>query len=406
MGVAGPNAPTETNARRTVWLLAACQALLLTNGVTLIAVSALAGQMLAGNKAFATLPATAYVLGAWFSTVPASLFMKRVGRRTGFLVGCAFGIAGALVASLGMAMGSLAVLCAGTFVFGIYNAFGQYYRFAAADAAPRDFKAKAISFVLAGGLVGGIVGPAVSQWTRGLVQPAYLATYASLAFFSLVAMAILSRLAIPKVEESTAEGPTRSLAQIAAQPTFIVAATCAAFGYATMTLLMTATPLAMGFCGHPYGAAANVISAHVIGMFAPSFFTGSLIKRFGVLTVMAVGVLLLFACIAVALSGQAIPHFWGALVLLGVGWNFTYIGGSTLLTEAYRPSERAKAQGANEMIVFTVQAIAAFSSGVLVNVRGWEMLNYIAIPMVVIPALAIAWLGMKRGFGPPRATAA
>lgn len=380
------------SARRDVWLLSACQALLLTNAVTLIAVSALAGQLLASNKALATLPATFYVLGSWASTVPASLWMKRVGRRSGFLTGAGFGLVASIVTSGAMGVGSLAMLCAGTFLFGIYNAFGQYYRFAAADASPADFKAKAISYVLAGGLVGGIVGPALSRWTRELMQPTFMATYASLAVFTLISMAVLSRLKIPAIASDAAQGDVRPMSVIAAQPTFIVAATVAAFGYATMTLLMTATPLAMGFCGHPYGAAATVISSHVIGMFAPSFITGSLIRRFGVLAVMAAGVALLFGCIAIALSGQAIPHFWWALVLLGIGWNFTYVGGSTLLTEAYRPSERAKAQGANEMIVFTVQAVAAFSSGVLVNARGWDTLNYVAIPMVSTCALALAWL--------------
>ena len=383
-------------AHRTVWLLSACQALLLTTGVTLIAVSALAGYMLAEHKAFATLPATAYVLGSWVSTIPASLYMKRVGRRAGFITGGVCGAAASGVASLGMAMGSLAVLCLGTFIFGIYNAFGQYYRFAAADAAPADFKAKAIAYVLAGGLVGGIVGPSVSQWTRELVQPTYLATFASLSLVSLAAIAILSRLSIASHSESAAEGPQRPLAEIAAQPVFIVAVAVAAFGYATMTLLMTATPLAMGLCGHPYSAAASVISAHVIGMFAPSFVTGSLIKRFGVLAIMAAGVAILFVCIAIGLSGQAIAHFSFALVLLGIGWNFCYIGGSTLLTRAYRPSERAKVQGANEMAVFTVQAVASFSSGVLVNTRGWDTLNYVAIPMVATCAIAIAWLAAKR----------
>lgn len=387
---------THPASHKAVWLLAACQALLLTNGVTLIAVTALAGHMLAENKALATVPATCYVLGSWFSTMPASFWMKRVGRRGGFLTGCAFGLAGSAVTTFAMSAGSLVVLCAGTFLFGIYNAFGQYYRFAAADAAPADFKAKAISYVLAGGLVGGIVGPAVSQWTRGLAEPMYVATFASLAVFSLLGMAILSQLQIPESSESDAAGPARPLSEIAAQPVFIVAATVAAFGYATMTLLMTATPLAMGFCGHPYSAAATVISAHVIGMFAPSFVTGSLIKRFGLLAVMGAGVAILFACIAIGLSGQAVAHFWWALVLLGIGWNFTYIGGSTLLTQAYRPSEKAKVQGVNEMIVFTVQALAAFSSGVLVNARGWDMLNYVAIFMVAVCAASLAWLAVKR----------
>lgn len=384
------------DARAAVWLLSACQALLLTNGVTLIAVNALAGHMLAEDKSLATLPATAYVLGSWFSTVPASMWMKKVGRRSGFLTGGVFGIAGAAVAAAAMAGGSLLALCAGTFLFGIYNAFGQYYRFAAADAAPVDFKAKAVSFVLAGGLVGGIVGPTVSRWTRDLGEPRYMATYASLALFSLAAMAILSRLSLPPTAESANDGPARPLGEIARQPVFLVAATVAAFGFATMTLLMTATPLAMGFCGHPYSAAATVISSHVVAMFAPSFVTGSLIKRHGVLAIMGAGVLLLALCIAIGLSGQAVAHFWWALVLLGVGWNFTYIGGTTLLTEAYRPSERAKAQGANEMIVFTVQALAAFFSGLLVNSRGWDILNYVAMPMVGICGIALLWLAYLR----------
>jgi MFS family permease len=233
------NVTDDTAAsRRTVWLLSACQALLLTNGVTLIAVSALAGYMLAENKALATLPTTAYVLGSWFSTIPASLWMKRVGRRRGFMTGAGIGVLASLIASGGMAASSLPILCVGTFLFGVYNAFGGYYRFAAADAVPADFKAKAISYVLAGGLVGGIVGPSVSRWTRELAQPTYLATFASLALFSLAAIAILSRLSIPQTTSNDSDaGSARSVREIAAQPVFIVAALVAAFGYATMTLL-------------------------------------------------------------------------------------------------------------------------------------------------------------------------
>ena len=384
------------SSRRTVVLLAGCQALLLTNAVTLIAITALAGYALASNKALATLPSALYVVGSAAATLPASFWMRRVGRRAGFLTGGTFGLVGAAVATLAMAMGSFAILCAGTFLLGIYNAFGQYYRFAAADAAPADFKAKAISYVLAGGLVGGIVGPEMSKVTRDLVQPAYTASYASLFVYALVAMAIISRLSVGRAAEQAAQGAARPLREIARQPVFIVAVLVAALGYATMNLLMTATPLAMGFCGHPYSAAASVISAHVIAMFAPSFVTGSLIKRFGVLPVMMAGVLLLLACIGVGLSGQLIAHFWSALVLLGLGWNFTYIGGTTLLTEAYRPSEKAKAQGANEISVFTLQAISAFSSGVLVNTRGWDVLNYVSLPLVLAAGAAIAWLWATR----------
>jgi MFS family permease len=384
------------STKRNVLLLAGCQALLLTNAVTLISVSALAGYSLTEYKVLATLPSASYVVGSAISTVPASLWMKRVGRRNGFLTGGVFGLAGSLLAALAMSMSSFALLCAGTLLLGVYNAFGQYYRFAAADAATPDFKAKAISFVLAGGLVGGIVGPEVSKHTIGLAQPTYVATYASLFVFCLLAMAIISRLAIPAPKDDGASGVARPLREIVSQPTFIVAALVAAFGYATMNLLMTATPLAMGFCGHPYAAAASVISAHVVAMFAPSFFTGSLIKRFGVLQVMGAGVAILLACIGVGLSGQQVAHFWWSLVLLGLGWNFTYIGGTALLTEAYRPAERAKAQGANEITIFTVQALSAFSSGVLVNARGWDTLNYVALPLVGIAGASLVWLAVRR----------
>ena len=384
-----------TLEHRNVFLLACCQALLLVHAVTLISISALAGYALADNKALATLPATTYVIGAAIATFPASLWMKRVGRRGGFLTGAAFGLAGATLASYAVWSASLALLCAGTMLMGVYNAYGQYYRFAAADAASADFKSKAISYVLAGGLVGGIVGPQLSTHTRGLWQPDYSASFASLFVFCLFAMGIIALLRIPNATQSVSHEPARPLAEIVKQPVFVVAATVAALGYAVMNLLMTATPLAMGFCGHPYSAAASVIAAHVVAMFAPSFFTGSLIKRFGVLRVMAAGVAAQLVCVAVGLSGQLIANFWWALALLGVGWNFMYIGGTTLLTEAYRPAEKAKAQGFNEITIFTVQALSAFSSGVLVNTRGWDVLNYVALPLILAAGASLAWLAAK-----------
>ena len=386
---------------RNVFILACAQALLLTCGVTLISINALAGFMLAEHKVFATLPNAAYVVGSALSTYPASHWMKRVGRRGGFLTGATFCLVGGAICATAMALGSLALLCVGALTLGVYNAFGQYHRFAAADAAEPSFKAKAISYVLAGGLVGGIVGPEISKHTRELAAVPYLASYASLCVYAIVSMAVVSRLRMPPPAADAATHGGRPLGELLRQPTFMVAAGVAALGYATMNLLMTATPLAMGFCGHPYDAAASVIAAHVVAMFAPSFFTGSLIKRFGVLRIMGCGVAILFACIAVALSGQQVRHFWWALVLLGLGWNFTYIGGSTLLTEAYRPEERARAQGANEFAIFTVQAISAFSSGVLVNSRGWDTLNYVAVPMVAVCAAALAWLAMQRRAAQP-----
>lgn len=384
------------HARRNVFLLACCQALLLTNAVTLIAISALAGYSLVDAKVLATLPATTYVLGGWAAAFPASLWMKRVGRRGGFLTGGAFGLAGSVLAAFAMSASSFALLCAGTFLLGIYNAFGQYYRFAAADAAPPDFKAKAISLVLAGGLVGGIIGPELSKYTIDLMQPRFMAAYASLFGFCLLAMAIVSFLAIPAPKDEGSHAGARPLSEIVRQPVFIVAAACAGLGYGVMTLLMTATPLAMGFCGHPYGAAAGVIAAHVVAMFAPSFFTGSLIQRFGVLNVILAGVLIELACVLVAISGERVANFWWALVLLGIGWNFTYVGGTTLLTEAYRPAEKAKTQGLNEIIIFSVQALASLSSGVLVNAAGWTTLNYFSVPLLAAAGSATVWLMLRR----------
>jgi MFS family permease len=383
-------------SRRAVLLLASCQALLLTNAVTLIAVASLAGYILAENKALATMPSTLYVIGVAITAFPASMWMKRVGRRNGFLTGASLGLAGAIIATFAIATGSFAMLCAGMMLLGAYNAFGQYYRFAAADASPPEFKPKAISYVLAGGLVGGIVGPEVSRHTRGLMQPEYLATFASLIFFCLAAMAIMSFLRIPPTADSVSQEPTRSMREIARQPAFIVAVSVAALGYAVMNLLMTATPLAMSFCGHPYDAAAGVISSHVIAMFAPSFFTGSLIKRFGVQRVMLAGVVSMLVCVGAALAGQQVANFWWALVLLGLGWNFMYIGGSTLLTEAYRPSEKAKVQGVNEITIFGVQAISSFSAGVLVNTTGWTVLNYVAIPLILCAGASCLWLYAAR----------
>jgi len=384
------------HARRNVFLLACCQALLFTNNVTLISLNGLAGFALADNKALATLPVTGYVIGAALSTFPASLWMKKVGRRNGFLTGTLFGLAGGAIATLGIFLSSFWTLVFGTLVLGTYNAFGQYYRFAAADSTPVHWKAKAISLVMAGGLVGGIIGPEMSKHTRDLVQPTFLASYASLLGFCLVTMAILSALRIPDPKAEEAHGATRPLKEIMAQPVFIVAVVVGALGYGVMNLLMTSTPLAMGFCGHPYAAAASVISAHVIAMFGPSFFTGSLIQRFGVLNVMMAGVAAMFACVAIALSGQLVTHFWWSLVLLGVGWNFMYVGGTTLLTEAYRPAEKAKTQGANEILVFCTTATSSFASGVLVNAAGWNTLNYVALPFLVIAGAAALWLAVQR----------
>lgn len=381
---------------RNVALLSAAQALLFTNNVTLIALNGLVGYQLAADKSFATLPVTTQVIGSAIFALPASQLMQRIGRRAGFLLGTLCGLIGGAIATFGVYIRSMALLCLGTFILGIYVAFGQFYRFAAADSAPPDFKAQAISLVVAGGLVGGIVGPALSKWTRHLAGIEFLASYASLMVFCLLTAALLSQLRINEAGVVTSGAPARRLSEIAAQPVFMVAVISSAIGYGVMNLLMTATPLAMGVCGYPYNDAANVISAHVVAMFAPSFFTGALIRRFGVLRIMLSGVALMCVCLGVSLSGVSVANFWWSLVLLGLGWNFMFVGGSTLLTECYQPSEKARAQGLHDLLVFCTTATSSFASGLLLKANGWAILNYVAMPFLCIAVIAIGWLVMRR----------
>jgi MFS family permease len=384
------------STHRNVGLLAACQALLMSNNATLIAINGLAGLALAPATALATLPVTCWVAGGALATMPASLHMKRVGRQRGMTMGMLWGVVGALICAGAVWLQSFWLLCFGTLVFGVYNAYGQYYRFAAADVAGPEFRSTAISLVLAGGLVGGILGPTTSRATVDLLVPRFTGAYLALIAFSVLTIVILRFIRIPTPDARVQVAKGRPLAEIAAQPKFIVAVLSGAIGYGVMNFLMTSTPIAMGVCGHPYSDAAFVISSHVIGMFAPSFVTGGLIKRIGVLPVMFAGALLNFAAIGIALSGISVAQFWWSLVLLGVGWNFLYVGGTTLLTETYRPEEMAKAQGANEQAIFIVMAISSFTSGLTVTQAGWERVNLYALPLVALVAIAIGWFALTQ----------
>src|ERR1041385_2862564 len=384
------------STRRNVGLLAACQALLFTNNSTLIAINGLAGLALAPKAALATLPVTCWVAGGALATMPASLHMKRVGRRRGLMSGTLWGIAGALICGTAIYLQLFWLLCLGTLVWGVYNAYGQYYRFAAADAVAAAHRPMAISLVLAGGLVGGIAGPALSRWTIDLGARKFMGAYLTLIVVALGAMALLRFVRIPTPSGAERAASGRPLAEIAAQPKFIIAVLSAAISYGVMNFLMTSTPIAMQICGHAYGASAFVISSPVIGMFAPSFLTGGLIRRFGAIRVMLAGAALNLLTVGVALNGITVAHFWWALFLLGVGWNFLYTGATTLLTETYRPEERAKAQGANDQVIFLVMLVSSFTSGATITTAGWARVNLFALVLVAIVTVALVWFASRQ----------
>jgi len=382
---------------RNVLVLSATQSTLQITGVTMIAVTGLAGYALADNKSFATVPLTCYVFGSALTTIPASFLMKWIGRRAGFQTGTALGMIGGAICTLAMYFANFYMLCAGMMVMGMYTAFGKYYRFAAADAASESFRAKAISFTLAGGILGGIIGPEMAIRSKDLfADHMYMGSYLSLIAVCFLAMLILTRLDIPQLSETERKDPGRPLGVIMRQPVFIVAALSSMLSYGIMNLMMTSTPLAMRAHDHHFNDAALVLEWHIIGMYGPSFFTGSLIQRFGVLKVILAGVALLFVCIGAALAGTEFSNFWLAMFLLGVGWNFMFVGGSALLTECYTPSERAKTQAANDFMVFATMAISSMSSGLLLNKSGWQAVNLGSIPFLALATAATLWLMWKR----------
>ncbi|HEX5392450.1 MAG TPA: MFS transporter [Rhodocyclaceae bacterium] len=382
--------------RWNVALLALGQGLLLINGVTMIAVSGLVGLALAGNRQLATLPVTFAVIGTALTTIPAAYFMKHQGRRWGFMLGATLGITSALTCALAVYERQFWLLCLGTLIGGMYNAIGQQYRFAAADVADMSWRPRAISLTLAGGILGGVLGPELSKHTRGLMEPAFLASYLTLAVIGVIALILSSRLHVPPLSAQAQHAPGRPLREIARQPAYLTALLAAACGYGVMNLLMTATPLAMDICSHPFASVAFILEWHVIGMFAPSFVTGSLIKRFGVGPMLLTGAAAMFACIGVAISGVSLMHFWWALTLLGVGWNFLFLTGTALLTETYRPEEKAKAQGFNDFVVFTVQGVTSLASGATISAAGWSSLNLMALPLVALTAIATMWWWMSQ----------
>ncbi len=382
---------------RNLWLLALAQGLFLTNNVVFIGINGLVGLTLAPVGWMATLPVTGYVVGGALSTGLVAQSQMRWGRRTSFQLGLLMAFISALLCAWASVIGSFWLLVVATVLAGYYSANGQLYRFAAAEVADKTAKEKAVSLVLAGGLLGAVVGPNLAAYTRNLTSTPFTGAYLTLAVAALLSMVVMAQMQFPPVPKRTSNSATgRPMSEIWRQPVFVVATLGAALGYAVMNLLMAATPLAMQVCGMSFENIAWVLEWHVLGMFAPGFFTGHLIKRFGVLRIMGVGVLLNLVCIAVALNGEDLTHFTVALFVLGVGWNFLFTGSTTLSLEAYTPAEKDKAQGAINFFTFLLMALSSFASGALINTQGWTWLNIGAAVPVVITGAGLWWLSLQR----------
>ena len=414
-----PNAPlhpkaTESSmrmnddvlARRNVRVLVAAQALLGAQMPVVFTIGGLAGQTLAPNPCLATLPISAVVVGSMLSATPLSMLMQRYGRRTGFVTGAVGGVAGAALAALALTLGSFWLFIFGSLLTGIYMSAQNFYRFAAADTASAAYRPKAISAVMAGGLLAAILGPQLVTVTANAMVIPFLGTYAAIAVLNILGTFVFLGLKIPR-PASPAEGAPlgRTRLELLRTPAIAVAVICATVSYALMNLVMTSTPLAVIGCGFQTADAANIVTIHVLAMYAPAFVTGHLIARFGSAPVVGLGLLVLAGSGAVALSGVELEKFYAALFLLGMGWNFGFIGATTMLTELHTPAEQGRMQGLNDVIVFSGVTVASLTSGGLLNcsggsvVAGWQAVNLAMVPFLVLAGAALIWLAFQ-----PRAT--
>jgi MFS family permease len=384
-------------AARNAVVLAVAQALAGGNNTVIVATSAIIGSMLAPDPTLATLPISVMVAGMWIGTLPVGMLAKACGRRFALQVGSAFGVVSGLISCAAVLRGSFALLLCGTLCGGLYAAAHQSYRFAAADTASAQFRPKAVAWVLGGGIFAAVIGPQLVILTKD-VWPAYLfaATYLAQSACALLAAAVLMVLRIPRPHVSHSFADGRPLVAIVAQPKFIIAVVCGLSSYTMMNMVMTSAPLAMVMCNHSVGEAALGIQWHVLGMYAPSFITGSLILRFGVQPIMAVGLALIVVAASIGLVGTAIWNFWLGLALLGIGWNFAFIGATTLVTECHDPHERNKVQAFNDFLVFGSMAIGSFSSGALLARYGWNAVNETVYPVIFVAALLLAWGSLVR----------
>jgi MFS family permease len=382
-------------ARRNVAVLVAAQSLGGAAPPIIISLGGIVGQMLASDPTLSTLPVSLYNLGLALSTIPAALLMRRLGRRAAYVLGALLGAISGLVAAIGILRSDFVLFCVGTSMAGFYGACVQSYRFAASDTVAAAQRSIAISRVMIGGLIAAIIGPQVVIWTRDAYAAApFAGSFFGQAILAMLALPLLMMLRTPPPEAARTRGPSRPLSAIARTPRFIVAATAGTVTYGLMSFIMTAAPLAMIACGHTIGEAALGIQWHVLAMFGPSFFTGHLIARFGKATVTALGLAIIASSGLLALSGLDVGHFWGSLVLLGIGWNFGFIGATAMLTDCYRAEERAKVQGLNDLLVFGTVAAASFSSGRLLTTSGWESINLFMFPLVGVVLAMLGWLSV------------
>ncbi len=392
----------DTRARRNVAVLVAAQAVIGAQMPMIFTIGGLAGQSLAPSPCFATLPISLIVLGSMLAATPMSAFMQRFGRRAGFVLGACGGMAGAAVGAWGLIAASFPIFLAGALLTGLYMSAQGFYRFAAADTASAEFRPKAISYVMAGGLLSAVIGPQLVKVTAQAMVVPFLGTYLAVVVLNLVGLAIFPLLDIPRPARPAQDAPRgRNRRDLITTPRIAVAVICATVSYALMNLVMTSTPLAVVGCGFHTADAANIVTAHVLAMYVPSFFTGWVIARMGVEKVIGTGLMILAGAGAVALTGADLTHFFGALILLGIGWNFGFIGATTMLAAAHAPEERGRMQGLNDMIVFGGVTLASLASGGLLNCSGgtpqagWHAVNLMMAPLLVLAGGALIWLAFR-----------
>jgi MFS family permease len=383
-------------ARRNAMVLAVAQALAGGNNTVIVSTASIVGAVLAPDKGLATLPITAMVIGMWFGTLPVGWLARRFGRRFALQIGSVFGVLSGLISYSAVMNGQFWLLLIGTFCGGLYAAAHNSYRFAAADTASEAFRPKVVSWVLAGGVFAAVIGPQLVIFTKDLLSPhMFAASYLGQSACALIAALVLMFVKIPPLPATRIENP-RPLGAIVRTPRFIVAVACGMASYAMMNMVMTSAPLAMIGCGHSVTDATLGIQWHVLAMYAPSFVTGSLISRFGVERITGIGLGLIALTAVVGIAGISVAHFWSALVLLGVGWNLAFIGATTMVTQCHRPHERNKVQAFNDFLIFGSMAVASFSSGQLLEYLGWQAINEVIFPTVLVAGALLVWLSLRR----------